>query len=448
MLAQDLRVDDPEGAVRLQLRACDWFEEHGDPDRAIHLAAEAGAVDRAAELVALALPDYVLTRRRPVADLVREFGPDELRREHQLALARGWDALCSGAGEATTYWAAVAEGAMGRLTADARVAASGPLALLRAAAAFGGISEMARDAELAYRVEPPDSPWRPLACYLEGTAAALMGDPDHARARLREAEQLAAIGAPALRPPILAELSQLAGTDDDPERSRELAEAADALMYEHGLEGATAAAIVAALSARGLARDGNEAKARDRLGRAAAELAAPGWMPNWMRAETQIVLAQAHLQLGDAPPGASGTTGDRRGCPGRARPLSAAGISSGDSRCIPQRLDPGLGAPDDGRAQGASVPAHASLVPPDRRAALPVAPHGEDGGDLGVPEAGREQPLRCGQEGAGTRHPGVRSAPGRPDRRLRDSRAAAVVCQAQSDRSGRCAGAEHRLPLN
>jgi LuxR family maltose regulon positive regulatory protein len=42
-------------------------------------------------------------------------------------------------------------------------------------------------------------------------------------------------------------------------------------------------------------------KARDRLGRATARLAAPGWMPSWMRAQTQMVLAQARLQLGDAP---------------------------------------------------------------------------------------------------------------------------------------------------
>ena len=72
-------------------------------------------------------------------------------------------------------------------------------------------------------------------------------------------------------------------------------------MYEHGLEDASAGAIVEALSALDLAKDGNEAKARDRLSdRGAAKLAAPGWMPSWMAAQTQIVLAQAHLQLGDA----------------------------------------------------------------------------------------------------------------------------------------------------
>jgi LuxR family maltose regulon positive regulatory protein len=301
MLAQELTADDPDVAARLHLRASAWCEEHGEMERAIHHIREAGAIGRAGELVAQALPGYVFSREHPIADLVREFGPDELRREHHLALARGWDALCSGAVEATTYWAAVAEGTLARADGDAPDSVSGPLALLRAAAAAGGVAEMAHQAELAYGIEAPDSPWRPLACYLDGAAAEVMGDREHARARLREGEQLAAIGAPNLRPQILAQLSLLALSDDDPEASRELAAAADALMYEHGLEGATGSAIVEALSALGLAKDGNEARARDRLDRAAAELAAPGWMPCWMRAQTQIVLGQAHLQLGDAP---------------------------------------------------------------------------------------------------------------------------------------------------
>jgi LuxR family transcriptional regulator, maltose regulon positive regulatory protein len=301
MLSQELSTDEPEAAARLQLRASDWHAQKGDMERAIRHAREAGAIHRAAVLVGLALPDYVLTRRRPIEDLVRGFSLDELRREPNLALARGWAALCTGAGEATTYWAAVAEGAMAQGSAGDPVPPSGPLALLRAAAAAGGVAEMARDAELGYRTEAPDSPWRPLACYLEGSAAELMGDPEHGRARLREAEQLAAIGDSTLRPQILAELSQVAAGDDDPVRSRELAASADAVMYEHGLEGATVGAIVEALSALGLAKDGNEMKARDRLGRATARLAAPGWMPSWMRAQTQMVLAQARLQLGDAP---------------------------------------------------------------------------------------------------------------------------------------------------
>jgi LuxR family maltose regulon positive regulatory protein len=301
MLLHELTGDDPEAAGRLHLRASEWWEEHGETERAIHHAREAGAIGRAGELVACALPDYVLSRGHPVADLVREFGPNELRREFHLALARGWDALCSGGTEATAYWTAVAEGALTRRSADGPDSVSGPLALLRAAAAGDGVAEMARDAARAYRVEAPGSPWRPIACYLEGAAAELMGRSEHARSRLREADALAAIGAPALRPQILAQLSQLAGGDDDPEASRELAATADAVMYEHGLEGATGSAIVEALSALGLAKEGNEAKAHDRLARAAAELATPGWMPSWMRAQTQIVLAQAHLQLGDAP---------------------------------------------------------------------------------------------------------------------------------------------------
>jgi LuxR family transcriptional regulator, maltose regulon positive regulatory protein len=300
MLTQDLRADDPDAVTRLHLRASEWYEHHGDLEAAIHHACEAGAIDRAGTLVGHALPDYVFSRRGRIADLVRGFPPDEPRREHHLAVAKGWDAMCSGAMEAATYWVAVAEGQIAQRNGDADDGARGQLALLHAADAVAGVSEMAREAGDAYRLEPPGSPWRPLACYLEGVAAELMGDSQHAHARLREADHLAAIGAPVLRPQILAQLSQLAGDEDDPEASRQLAASAEAVMYEHGLEDSSAGAIVEALSALDLAKDGNEAKARDRLDRGAAKLAAPGWMPSWMAAQTQIVLAQAHLQLGDA----------------------------------------------------------------------------------------------------------------------------------------------------
>jgi LuxR family maltose regulon positive regulatory protein len=72
-------------------------------------------------------------------------------------------------------------------------------------------------------------------------------------------------------------------------------------MYEHGLENGSGGAIVEALSALDFAKHGSEAKARDRMERAAANLATPGWRPSWMQAQMEIVLAQAHLQLGDAP---------------------------------------------------------------------------------------------------------------------------------------------------
>jgi len=301
MLAQELRTDHPDALTALHLRTSEWCEQHGDIEAAIHHAREAGAIERAGELVGEALPDYLLRRPRGIGELLREFPPDELRQVHHLAVARGWDAMCSGAAEGATYWVAVAEGAIADMNGHASDAAHGRLALLRAAAAAGGVAEMARDADQAYRLEPPDSPWRPVACYLEGSAAALMGDLEHARSRLREGDQLAAIGAPVLRPHILAQLSQLAGDENDAEASRELAATAEAVMYEHGLENGSGGAIVEALSALDFAKHGSEAKARDRMDRAAANLAAPGWRPAWMQAQMEIVLAQAHLQLGDAP---------------------------------------------------------------------------------------------------------------------------------------------------
>src|SRR4029078_7065024 len=105
-----------------------------------------------------ALPASVVRRRGAIGELLREFPPEELRREHHLAVARGWDAMCSGAAEGATYWVAVAEGAIADMNGHASDAAHSRLALLRAAAGVGGVAEMARDTDQAYRLPPPGHP--------------------------------------------------------------------------------------------------------------------------------------------------------------------------------------------------------------------------------------------------------------------------------------------------
>ncbi len=127
-----------------------------------------------------------------------------------------------------------------------------------------------------------------------------MGDRDHARRCLDDGLRLASIAAPALRASILAQLELIARDEGDDGRARTLAEDADAVLHEHGLEGHRETAIVDAVWARMLAKEGHETQARERVRRAVHKLDGRAGAA-WGEAQARIVLAQARLCLGDGP---------------------------------------------------------------------------------------------------------------------------------------------------
>jgi LuxR family maltose regulon positive regulatory protein len=222
--------------------------------------------------------------------LLDGFTLDQIRSSPHLAAARAWSSLSSGEAEAATYWAAVAEGG-----AQDGLA----IPLVRAATGLDGVAAVRREAASAYGSQQHHSPWRPLACYLEGVAADLMGDREHGRRRLVEGARLAAIDAPALRAMILTQLAQSAHDDGNRSDARRLADEADAVMHDRGLENHPHGAGLDALHAFLLAADGEEANPRTRARAAVDKLAACMHVAPWMRAQVNLLLAHASIQLGD-----------------------------------------------------------------------------------------------------------------------------------------------------
>lgn len=300
-LAARLARHDPGAARAIHLRASTWWAERGDVATAIEHARLAEDMERVSELVARMLPSCILAAGcGQLERVLSRFGEDELRRRPMLALARAWAGVDTGPAEACHYWAAVAESALALAPAtDAAVPAG--LTLLRAVLAGDGVAAMGMDAVRAVGLEGPGSPWTPLDRYLEGVAAELVGDRQHALHCLEEGERLASIGAPAIRARILAQLALIALDEDDGERSRSLAEHAAAIVAEHALEGRPDLAIVDAIGALTLAKAGHESGARERAARVVEALEERGVVPAWNQAQTRLVLAQARLCLGEGP---------------------------------------------------------------------------------------------------------------------------------------------------
>jgi LuxR family maltose regulon positive regulatory protein len=305
MLRSRLRRGEPGAEAEIHARASRWWEAQGDVEAAVHHARLAGDIPRAGALVGRILPAYELSGRTArLAQLLAEFADDELRSSPVLAVAMAWACLTAGPAEACHHWGAVAQGAavqpLPAIDGALDDGAGPAFVLLRTAVAAHGVAAMGADAVLAASVTPPGSPWVALCRYYEGVAAELTGDRGHARQCLDDGLRLAAIAAPALRASILAQLELIARDEGDGERARTLAEDADAMLHEHGLEGHPDTVIVDAVWALMLAKEGHETQARERVRRAVQKLEARSSAP-WSEAQARIVLAHARLCLGDGP---------------------------------------------------------------------------------------------------------------------------------------------------
>jgi LuxR family maltose regulon positive regulatory protein len=302
VLLVELRRRDPGAEERIQARASRWWERRGDVEAAVRHARSAGTVDRAAELVSRLLPEYVLAgNTTSISTLLDGFAERELREAPALAIAKAWESLAAGSLEATRHWSELAVHAAGaEAGAPSGPAAEAALALLRAARAADGVAAMGADAALAHAVVPAGSPWRSLTAYLQGVSALLTGDAAAGRTWLREAGQLASTAAPALEAIVLAHLASLECDDGDLDEARVLAWKADAIVHQHGLEEHPGLALVDAVAAALLAKEGNESAARDRAHTATVKLAAMASMAPWMEAQAKLLVGFAQLQLGNA----------------------------------------------------------------------------------------------------------------------------------------------------
>ena len=173
-------------------RAMEWWHEKGNTPQAIHHAIEAGHHQRAAELICANWLEYMLSGwLDTLREWINRLPADALLAYPPILVASGWIMAFSGDVKSTHRFAAAArqasfDGAM----PDGSTSYTSAVAILEAGLGHNGMKEANEHAELAYRLEPPGRPWRPLAAALAGLTRFGLGRYQDARVALTEAARI------------------------------------------------------------------------------------------------------------------------------------------------------------------------------------------------------------------------------------------------------------------
>jgi LuxR family maltose regulon positive regulatory protein len=299
MLRAELHRVEPELEPGLHLRASEWHAEHGDTGLAVEHAIEAGAHERAGELIWAAAPEYYARgRNATMRRWLERIGPERVSELPTLSVAAAQGSLGRGEGAMTDHWIAVSRGL---LAADAASFADGSLtaglALAEATIARDGLLAASERSAAAAEVIPEESPWHSLCCLMDGSSLLLRGLTSEAQERLTEGARRGAIAAPHVQVLCLSQLALLAVEEPDWQVAEMLASQARAQIERSGLGEYNTAALAFAVSAFVRSRRGKtEEAAADlrtgiRLMRRLDEFAA------WYEAQARVVLARAAAGL-------------------------------------------------------------------------------------------------------------------------------------------------------
>ncbi len=415
MLRAELERSEPEIIPLLHRRAAAWYEENGHPEAAVDHAAAGGDVDTAARLVSgYALPFVRAGRATTVERWFGLFDDPELLRGYPAIAAFGaWvHALRGRREDAERFAHALEHSKSDGPMPDGSESPAPWSALVQAMLCRRGVAQMRADAAEALAGFSPGSYWLPPARVLHAVGVLLEGDVERGEALLRENAE-ASVGSGAIWAIVVthAELALLALERSDLEECAAHLNQGDELLRNQPIEEYLPASIQFAASARLAQALGKAATARSEL------VSAMRMRAHFSRVDP-VVRRADQARAGADPPV---TCGRRRStdAPARGRRRDPTESRPGDPapagrraprpgrECRDLRGRLGVDA-DGGRAPAAAAAHHAPLVPRDCGAAVRLAQHGEEPGDLGVPEA------RCGEPERGDRA-GRRGGPrGRP----------------------------------
>jgi LuxR family maltose regulon positive regulatory protein len=302
LLAQALRSElgrfEPELATKLHARASQWYEQAGNRDLAIDHAIDAGDIERAGHLLWSEAPSLLgYGHCHKLISQLRRFSREQLEACAPLALTAASAQLAAGDRALVEHWTAAATRRLNPRTPNGSL--EGGLLVMRAAVSDAGLAATRDQAARAYALAGEASPWRSLACLVEGAARQLTGDRDGARALLEEGARRGAALAPAIQVLCLGQLALLAIDDDEWDAADLLTARAQAQIERVRIGDYPTAALVFAVSAAVHAHFGRlDACDRDvrQANRLLGELA--GFTP-WFTAECRIALAWAALRLSD-----------------------------------------------------------------------------------------------------------------------------------------------------
>lgn len=300
MLRAELRRVEPEREAEVHHRASEWYDEHGDADRAIEHALAAGDEARAGELIWSVVPSYVAYgRSAAVTRWLERFTGEQLAHHPELALAAAAVHMTHGERDHVEHWAQIANARLDDVPADRRGDLEAGVAIMHAAVVRDGIAQMRADAARASALEPQESPWRALCCLLEGSADVFSGNPEAGLKRLEEGARRGAICAPSTQVVCLALLALAALMEDEWEDGARLAELARAQVERVGLREYVTCTLVFAASALARAHRGRGEEARRDVRDARRLLTRHGDCTPFFEGAATLALARAELRLGD-----------------------------------------------------------------------------------------------------------------------------------------------------
>jgi LuxR family maltose regulon positive regulatory protein len=303
MLLSELRRREPGEESRVHRRAADWYEQHGQPEKAIEHRLAGGDTLAAARLINRHAQDFVAAGRlHTVRRWLDALGQEGLVSYPPLAITAAWMlALIGDMLGAQSCLHAAERGSFDGPLPDGSSSLTSAITVLRASLGALGVDRMLLDAKAATESEPPGSPWFPPAMATLGIAHALTGAADLAVKELDLAARLGADG----RPPTaavgaLAELSLLAADRDDWSDAEEKAGQAVTLIQSAGIEEHLFSILGYVAAARIAAHHGDQVAARRYAGTVLRmnTTLSPTVIP-WLSAQVAIAMAQIFLELGD-----------------------------------------------------------------------------------------------------------------------------------------------------
>ena len=392
VLVAALQRSEPDLVPSLHGRAARWLEANESPEAAISHAQHSGDASHVARLTATTVqPAYAAGRATAARKSCDWFRTRGLLHDHpQIAVLGAWlEALCGSVASAEA-WTAIAEAGptAGVLPDGSRL--EGWHAYLRAVLLRDGPARMRTDAELAQELLPPGSRLRAGIRFYEGLSHVLEGDEDAGERVLVHAYDLGMyMGALPSASTAIAERAVIAVGRKEWDDAKHFVERSLQLVDTGHLEDYPGSGLAFAVGARVAIHRGDLRSADDLVIRAARlrplfTYALPA------TALIQLELARAYVELND-PRLSDRARRDAGDLSPAARPRGPPGAGRPARR--PRRHRPSRPARsivvDQGGAAPVALPKHPPLVPRDRAAPVRLAPHGEDTGDRGLPQAGR-----------------------------------------------------------
>jgi LuxR family maltose regulon positive regulatory protein len=301
VLSAELRRTEPQLVRSLHCSASAWYQACGDTDRAIAHAVSAHDSVRTGDLLWPSIVAYVTQGRNDIVQgWLASFSEEELAGYAPLALCAAHSFLVAGNAAEARHWAIAGSAALGRDRARStdEPPATG-FAGINAMLGGAGVVGMGQAAADACRIEPEDSPWRPIWLFLEGTALHLAGNRSTAAPVLQAGADIAAATAPSVTALCLAQAAMIAIEEADWDTATDLTDRALQVIEERGLIDYPICALAFAAAAATRAHQGRADEAKRDLRRGVDLLAALGDFLPWYGAEARILLAHASLWLAD-----------------------------------------------------------------------------------------------------------------------------------------------------